>query len=72
MTKHKTPIALLRKQAGMTLDQAAAAFGVDRVTIVRWEKGAPLIPVKRLDDAARIYQASKRDVRPDIFAEAAE
>lgn len=63
----KQPIAGLRKKAGLTLDAAAAEFGVDRTTVIRWEKGEPCIPLKRLDDAARIYSAAKRDIRPDIY-----
>lgn len=63
----KQPIAQLRKDKGLTIDQAAGEFDVDRTTIMRWEKGSPCIPLKRLDDAERIYGVSKRDVRPDIF-----
>ncbi|MFA7282150.1 MAG: helix-turn-helix transcriptional regulator [Sterolibacterium sp.] len=72
MTKHpKQPIADFRKKAGLTLDAAAAIFDVDRTTLIRWEKGEPLIPIKRLDDAAKIYGVSKRELRPDL-AEAME
>lgn len=63
----KQPIAALRKKAGLTLDAAAKEFEVDRTTVIRWEKGEPCIPVKRLDDAARIYGVKKKDIRPDIF-----
>jgi len=63
----KQPIADYRKKRGLTLDAAAELFGVDRTTIIRWEKGEPMIPLKRLSDAARIYGVTKRKLRPDIY-----
>lgn len=63
----KQPIAKCRRDKGLTIDQAAAEFAVDRTTVIRWEKGEPPIPLKRLDDAARIYGTSKGNIRPDIF-----
>lgn len=65
--KHKEPIAALRKSANLTLKEAAAQFDVDRATVIRWENGAPRIPVKRLADAERILGASRAAIRPDIF-----
>lgn len=63
----KQPIADFRRKKGWTLEQAAAEFGVDRTTIIRWEKGTPRIPLKRLDDAAKLYGVTKRRIRPDIY-----
>lgn len=63
----KQPIASCRKKKGLTLQAAAELFEVDRTTVIRWEKGEPMIPLKRLDDAARIYGVPKRKIRPDIF-----
>ena len=65
----KQPIAAIRKKAGMTLDAAAEKFGVDRTTVIRWEKGKPCIPLKRLGEAAEIFNTTKQAIRPDIFAE---
>lgn len=67
----KQPFAKYRKAKGLTIDQAAEKFGVNRTTIMRWEKGEPHIPVKRLPDALTLIGANARDLRPDIF-EAAE
>lgn len=64
----KEPIAQFRKDAGLTIDQAADLFKVDRTTIIRWEKGSPRIPVNRLDDAAKLLKVQKSEIRPDIFA----
>lgn len=67
MQMPKQPMASHRKKKGLTIDAAAELFEVDRTTIIRWEKGEPLIPLKRLDDAARIYGVPKKKIRPDIF-----
>lgn len=63
----KQPIQALRKSLGLTIDEAATRFEVDRTTIIRWEKGEPMIPLKRLDEAMKIFGATKRELRPDIF-----
>ena len=52
----------------MTLDAVAALFGVDRTTILRWEKGEPPIPVKRLEDVETKTGIPRASLRPDIFA----
>lgn len=65
--QEKQPFFTFRKSAGLTIDEAAIKFGVDRTTIMRWEKGEPMIPLKRCDDAQEIIGASKRELRPDIF-----
>lgn len=64
---NKQPFAKYRKQRGFTLELAAKEFGVDRTTIIRWEKGQPMIPIKRLEDAKRILGASVQELRPDLF-----
>lgn len=63
----KEPFFTLRKNARLNIEATAKLFGVDRTTIIRWEKGEPRIPVKRLDEAARILGVSKMEIRPDIF-----
>jgi len=63
----KQPFAKYRKQAGLTLELAAEKFGVDRTTIIRWEKGDPMIPLKRLEDAKKYLGASVQELRPDLF-----
>lgn len=69
--QNKEPIAKYRKQAGLTLDEAARRFGVNRSTFIRWEKGVTKIPHWRLKDAEEILSAPRRDLRPDIFEGAA-
>jgi transcriptional regulator with XRE-family HTH domain len=63
----KQPIASHRKKLGLTHKAIADLFGVDRTTVIRWERGEPLIPLKRLEDAVRIYGVPKKKIRPDIY-----
>lgn len=67
----KEPFAEHRKNAGLTIDQVAEELGVDRTTVMRWEKGDPKIPFKRLDAAADLLNVRKIDLRPDILEGAA-
>lgn len=62
-----TAFADFRKSRGLTLDGAANLFGVDRTTILRWERGAPPVPVKRLEEIERITGISRHELRPDVF-----
>jgi len=63
----KQPFRKFRKAAGLTLEEAAKQFGVDRTTIIRWEKGKPMIPAWRLEDARNVLGASVQELRPDLF-----
>lgn len=65
--RQRQPFWAFRKNKGLTIDEAASQFGVDRTTIIRWEKGEPKIPLKRLDQAQEIIGASRKELRPDIF-----
>lgn len=69
MSEHKIkePIAELRKNAGLSIDETATEFDVNRATVFRWEAGSPRIPLKRLADAERIFKVSRHQIRPDIF-----
>lgn len=51
----------------MTLDGVAELFNVDRTTILRWEKGEPPVPIKRLAEIETLTGISKEDLRPDVF-----
>lgn len=63
----QTAFAGFRKSSGLTLDSTADLFKVDRTTILRWERGDPPVPVKRLDEFERITGIPRHDLRPDIF-----
>lgn len=63
----KTAFPEFRKNTGKTLDGVAEVFGVNRRTIIRWEKGAPPIPTNRLDEAEKITGIPRNKLRPDIF-----
>ncbi|WP_242218031.1 helix-turn-helix domain-containing protein [Shinella zoogloeoides] len=59
-----------KSRADLTLDGVAGLFNVDRTTILRWEKGVPPIPVKRLEEAERITGIPRAKLRPDVFGTA--
>lgn len=67
MQRTKTGLARFREEQRVTLDATARLFGVDRTTILRWEKGRPFIPIKRLDEAVLKTGIPKEELRPDIF-----
>ena len=58
-----------RQKTGLTLDALASQLSVDKSTLWRWETGK--IPVDRLVDVERVTQIPRRELRPDIFGEAA-
>jgi len=64
---HQSAFSEFRKNSPLTLDGVAALFGVDRTTILRWEKGEPPIPIKRLLEIEKITGISRHDLRPDVF-----
>lgn len=67
----QSAFAGFRKDRKLTLDAAAEMFGVDRTTIIRWEKGEPPVPVKRLEEIEKLTGISRHELRPDIFGSAA-
>ena len=62
----KTAFSDFRKNSGKTLDGVAEVFGVDRRTIIRWEKGSPPVPLKRLEEAEKITGIPRHKLRPDL------
>jgi len=58
--------ATYRQTAGLTLDATADLFGVDRTTILRWERGKPPIPERRLSEVSRITGIPPHELRPDL------
>ena len=69
-TPTKEPIHDFRVEAGKTLDEVAAQYDVSTRTLIRWEQGAPRIPVKWLEKAEAIYGVNRAQIRPDIFGAA--
>lgn len=55
-----------RKEAEITLDEAASRLGVDRKTVLRWEQGKIRIPEDRLLEVERITGISRHELRPDL------
>lgn len=67
--QNKEPIAKCRQDAGLTIDQLADRLKVDRTTVMRWERGEPRIPPKRLAAVATALNVRKIDLRPDLLAD---
>lgn len=65
----KEPLAHARRQAGMTIDEMAKKLGIDRTTVIRWEKGKPRIPVSKLAPVADLLGVRKAELRPDLLAD---
>jgi transcriptional regulator with XRE-family HTH domain len=72
----KTEFSDYRKSRGLSLAEVARKFGVDRTTILRWEKGKPPVPIKRIGEIEALTGISRNRLRPDVFkvpsSEAAE
>ena len=62
-----TAFAEYRKNGRKALAVVAAEFGVHRTTILRWEKGEPPLPIKRLSEAEKITGICRERLRPDIY-----
>lgn len=67
----QTAFSKFRAGSDLTLDGVADLFKVDRTTILRWEKGEPPVPVKRLPEIEAITGISRNELRPDVFGGAA-
>lgn len=65
---NETAFARYRKNNGKTLEATAEVFSVDKKTILRWEKGTTLIPVKRLHEVERVTGIPRHELRPDLMA----
>lgn len=67
----KTAFAKFRSNNGQKpkrkLDDVAALFGVNKTTILRWEKGEVMLPMSRLKEFEEITGIPRRDLRPDLY-----
>ena len=74
MKNTKSPISDFRSahDRKMSLEEFGKLFvpPVDKSTVLRWERGDPPVPVKRLDEVERVTDISRHDLRPDIFGAA--
>lgn len=63
-----SPIRTYRNLSGLTLEDFALKFGVNKSTVLRWEEGT--VPAERVLDIERITGIPRTDLRPDLFAPA--
>lgn len=61
-----TAFADYRKSSGKTLDEVAEVFGVNRKTVLRWERGSPPIPTGRVLEIERLTGIPREKLRPDL------
>ena len=52
----------LRVNAGLNQADAAAALGVSRQTLAKWENGKTSISAKRIIDIAELYKCQPADI----------
>ena len=64
---HKEPIAAFRTAKRISVKGLAEVLGVNRRTIMRWERGTPRIPVQKLDDVANALDVKRHQLRPDLY-----
>lgn len=65
-----SPIRAYRVANALTLYDLALKFGVNKSTVLRWEEGT--VPAERILDIERVTGIPRHELRPDLFAEAAE
>lgn len=67
--QEKTAFANFRNNGTVKrkLNDVAVLFGVDRTTILRWEKGKVPIPAKRLKEVEDVTGIPRSELRPDLF-----
>ena len=65
-----SPIRAYRAANALTLYDLAQRFGVNKSTVLRWEERK--VPAERVVDIERLTGIPRHELRPDLFAEAAE
>lgn len=68
-----SPLESYRRAAGGSLEAVGRLLGVNRSTVLRWERGR--IPAERVLDVERVTGIPRHELRPDLYptpAEAAE
>lgn len=63
---NKHPLAVYRKQTGITQKTLAKELGVAEMTVSRWELRERSIGIKNLDLVSEKTGIPKRELRPDL------
>lgn len=58
-----------REKRQQTVNDLAEVFGVNRITLWRWETGR--VPAERVIEIERVTGISRAELRPDLFGDAA-
>jgi transcriptional regulator with XRE-family HTH domain len=67
MSNQPSPLTQYRTLTGQSLEALSRPLGVNKTTIMRWENGDTLIPVKRLADLEALTGIPRHKLRPDVF-----
>lgn len=67
MSNQISPLTQYRNLTGQSLEALSKPLGVNKTTIMRWENGDTLIPVKRLADVEALTGIPRHKLRPDVF-----
>lgn len=62
MNAMKKTLKQLRKQAGLTQDEAASALGVSHDTLSRWENGTTHPTAPQIVDICQVYKCKFDDI----------
>lgn len=60
--KLKITLEAARVNAGFTQEQVAEKMGLNRSTIISWEKGRKVLKIWELDALCRIYGLTRDDI----------
>lgn len=63
-----SPLTAYRTLTGKSLEDLAAPLGVNKTTVMRWEKGEIPIPTNRLTDLEALTGIPRGKLRPDLAA----
>lgn len=62
----RTPLAILRANAGHSRDTAAAVMGISLSSLIRYENGVNDVPIGLAEEMAVLYHVPFEDVRTAI------
>lgn len=61
-----SPLRAYRTESGLSLEQLAALFGVNKTTVMRWEGSR--VPADRLLEIEAATGITRQRLRPDLYA----
>lgn len=59
------PLRAYRAETGLSLEQLAGRFGVNKTTVMRWEDGR--VPAERVVEVETATGIARARLRPDLY-----